>query len=165
MIIENRCPISLHNVDYSFWRSRSVSKKSTSFSNTADSIRSRSVYWRNWKINLWYFRFTGTLNLKGYLVTIYIEKAFGSFSHSFLMAVLKKFDFGSSFLEGIEAVLKNEQSCYQRWHNTSVFQISFFFCGRNFILRHKSKSEYRTIRYLRRFVYIISLCRWDYFPF
>ena len=44
---------------------------------------------------------TGTLNLKGYLVTIDTEKAFGSFSHSFLMAVLKKFDFDSGFLEGI----------------------------------------------------------------
>ena len=33
---------------------------------------------------------TDTLNLKGYLVTIDIEKNFDSLNHSFLMAVLKK---------------------------------------------------------------------------
>ena len=33
---------------------------------------------------------TDTLNYKGYLVTIDIEKNFDSLNHSFLMAVLKK---------------------------------------------------------------------------
>ena len=33
---------------------------------------------------------TDTLNLRGYLVTIDIEKNFDSLNHSFLMAVLKK---------------------------------------------------------------------------
>ena len=39
-----------------------------------------------------------TLHLKGYLVTIDIEKVFDSLNHSFLIPLLKKFDFGPSFL-------------------------------------------------------------------
>ena len=51
-----------------------------------------------------------TLNLEGYLVTIDIEKAFDSLNHSFLIPFLKKFGFGPSFLEWIEAVLRNQES-------------------------------------------------------
>ena len=50
-----------------------------------------------------------TSNLKGYLVTIGIERAFDSLNHSFLMAVLKKIGFCPSFLEWIEAILKNQE--------------------------------------------------------
>ena len=159
------CPISLHNVDYSFWSSRSMSKKSASLVTQQTAFVQDRCIDETGKLIYDILEITGTLNLKGYLVTIDIEKAFGSFSHSFLMAVLKKFDFDSGFLEGIEAVLKNEQSCYHRWQNTTIFQISFYFCGRNFVLRDKSKSECRRIRYLWLFVYIISLCRWKYFLF
>ena len=49
------------------------------------------------------------LNLKVYLVTIDTEKAFDSLNHSFFMAVLKKLGFGTSFLECIEDVLKNQE--------------------------------------------------------
>ena len=52
-----------------------------------------------------------TLSLKICLITLDIEKAFDSLNHSFLMAVLKKIGFGPSFLEWIEAVLKNQESC------------------------------------------------------
>ena len=48
-----------------------------------------------------------TLNLESYLLTIDIEKAFDSLNHSFLKAVLKRFGFGPSFLEWINAVLKH----------------------------------------------------------
>ena len=63
-----------------------------------------------------------TLNLKGYLVTIDIEKAFDLLIHSFLMAVLKKIGFDPSFLEWIEAVLKNRESCVINARTTSYFK-------------------------------------------
>ena len=40
-----------------------------------------------------------TLNKKGYLVTIDIEKAFDSVNHVFLIAILEKFGFGKTFIE------------------------------------------------------------------
>ena len=36
-----------------------------------------------------------SLNLKGYIVTVDIEKAFVSLSHSFLLACLKKYGYGN----------------------------------------------------------------------
>ena len=40
-----------------------------------------------------------------------IEKAFDSLNHSFLLAVLKKFGFGTSFIKWIEAILNKSESC------------------------------------------------------
>ena len=50
-------------------------------------------------------------NIDGFLVTIDIEKAFDSLNHSFLLAVLKKFGFGTSFINWIEAILNKSESC------------------------------------------------------
>ena len=44
-------------------------------------------------------------NIDGFLVTKDFEKAFDSLNHSFLHAVLKKFGFGTSFINWIEAIL------------------------------------------------------------
>ena len=38
-------------------------------------------------------------NLKGYIVTVDIEKAFDSLSHSFLLACLKKYGYGNDFIK------------------------------------------------------------------
>ena len=38
-----------------------------------------------------------SLNLKGYIVTIGIEKAFDSLSNSFLLACLKIYEYGNDF--------------------------------------------------------------------
>ena len=54
---------------------------------------------------------TDTLNIKSYLVTIDIEDVNNPLSHFSLTTALKKFALGSGFLEWIEAVLKNQQSC------------------------------------------------------
>ena len=40
-----------------------------------------------------------SLNLKGYIVTVDIEKAFDSLSHSFLLACLKKYGYGNDFIK------------------------------------------------------------------
>ena len=40
-----------------------------------------------------------SLNLKGYIVTTDIEKAFDSLSHSFLLVCLIKYGYGSYFIK------------------------------------------------------------------
>ena len=40
-----------------------------------------------------------------------IEKAFDSLNHTFLLAVLKKFSFGTSFINWIETILNKPESC------------------------------------------------------
>ena len=42
------------------------------------------------------------LNIKGYLVTTDIQKAFDSVNHSFLLAVFKAFGFGKDFYIGLK---------------------------------------------------------------
>ena len=41
---------------------------------------------------------TNIHNLRGYMVTIDIEKAFDSVDHTFLLCALRKFDFGNNFI-------------------------------------------------------------------
>ena len=40
-----------------------------------------------------------------------IEKPFDSLNHSFFLAALKKFGFGTSFINWIEAILNKSESC------------------------------------------------------
>ena len=47
------------------------------------------------------------LYMKGYLLTIDIEKAFDSVDHYFLLAILEKYGFKKIFLRWIEALLNN----------------------------------------------------------
>ena len=51
------------------------------------------------------------LNVKGFLVNMNIEKAFGFLDHSFLISVLKRFCFGKNFITWIEILVKDQQSC------------------------------------------------------
>ena len=50
-------------------------------------------------------------NTDGFLVTMDIEKAFDSLNSSFLLAVLKTFFFGTSFIKWIEGILNKSESC------------------------------------------------------
>ena len=54
---------------------------------------------------------TNFLDIEGLLMTVDIEKGFGSINHSFLMWVLKKFGFGSEFRKWIQILMKNLESC------------------------------------------------------
>ena len=47
-------------------------------------------------------------NTGGFLVTIDIERAFDSLDHRFILAVLKKFGFGKSFVSWFEALLNTK---------------------------------------------------------
>lgn len=49
-------------------------------------------------------------NIDGYLVTMDIKKAFDYLEHSFLIAVLEKFNFGENFIDWIKILLKNQES-------------------------------------------------------
>ena len=51
------------------------------------------------------------LNMKGYLLTIDIEKVFDSVNHYFLLAILEKHGFKKNFLRWIENLFKNQESC------------------------------------------------------
>ena len=64
-------------------------------------------------------------NINGFLVTVDIEKAFDSLNHSFLLAVLKKFDFGTSFINWIETILNKPESCViNSGKTTQYFQLN-----------------------------------------
>ena len=52
-----------------------------------------------------------SLNLKGYIVTVDIEKALDSLSHSFLVAYLKKYRYGNDFIKWVEMLLECQESC------------------------------------------------------
>ena len=54
---------------------------------------------------------TNSLDIEGLLMTVNIEKVFRSINHSFLMRVLKKFDFGSGFRKWKQILIKNSESC------------------------------------------------------
>ena len=64
-------------------------------------------------------------NIDGFLVTMDIEKTFDSLNHSFLLAVLKKFGFGTSFIKWIEAILNKSESCViNSGKTTQYFQLN-----------------------------------------
>ena len=61
------------------------------------------------------------LNKEGFLVTIDIEKAFDSVNHHFLIAILEKIGFGTDFIEWINVLLNNQESCTINGGKTSKY--------------------------------------------
>ena len=51
------------------------------------------------------------MKVKGYLVTIDIEKAFNSLSHTFLINVLEKCGFEKTFIDWIKIFLNDQELC------------------------------------------------------
>ena len=62
-----------------------------------------------------------TLELEGVLVTVDIEKAFGSVNHCFLLQILRKFGIGIDFVSWIKTTLKNQESCIINGGKTSRY--------------------------------------------
>ena len=62
-----------------------------------------------------------TLELEGVLVTVDIEKAFGSVNHCFLLQILRKFGIGIDFVSWIKTTLKNQESCIINGRKTSRY--------------------------------------------
>ena len=60
-----------------------------------------------------------SLNLKGYIVTVDIEKAFDSLSHSFLLVCLKIYGYGNDFIKWVEMLLECRESCIINGGNTT----------------------------------------------
>ena len=54
---------------------------------------------------------TEKFKIKGYLVTIHIEKAFDSLDHRFLLTTLEKVGFGTNFIDWIKIFLSKQKSC------------------------------------------------------
>ena len=52
-----------------------------------------------------------SLNFKGYIVTVDIERGVDSLSHSFLVAYLKKYGYGNDFIKWVEMLLECQESC------------------------------------------------------
>ena len=63
------------------------------------------------RLILYILEISNVLNLRGYIVTVDIEKAFDSLSHSFLLACLKKFGFGHDFIRWVTILLQSQESC------------------------------------------------------
>ena len=94
-------------------------------------------------------------NTDSFLVAIDTEKAFDSLSHSFLLvfllAVLKKFGFGTTFIDCIEAILnKSDSYVINSGKTTQYFQLNrgafqrdpisaylFYFSNRSLICSNK----------------------------
>ena len=51
------------------------------------------------------------MKVKGYLVTIDIEKAFDSLDHTFLIIVLEKSGFGKTLINWIKIFLNDQELC------------------------------------------------------
>ena len=63
-------------------------------------------------------------SLKGYIVTVDIEKAFDSLSHSFLLVCLKKYEYGNYFIKWVEMLLKyQEPSIINEGNTTKYFKL------------------------------------------
>ena len=62
-----------------------------------------------------------SLNLKGYIVTVDIEKAFDSLSHSFLLVCLKKYGYGNDFIKWVEMLFECQESCIINGGNTTKY--------------------------------------------
>ena len=64
---------------------------------------------------------TVILNKERYLVATDIEKAFDSFDHTFLISVLKKVGFGNNFVNWIETLISEQESCVINGGNTTQY--------------------------------------------
>ena len=51
------------------------------------------------------------LQIKDFLVTVEIEKAFDSINHCFLIKVFEKYDLEKNFIKWIKILLQNQESC------------------------------------------------------
>ena len=53
---------------------------------------------------------SNVFNLRGYIVTVDIEKAFDSLSHSFRLACLEKYGIGHDFIRWVKTLLESQES-------------------------------------------------------
>ena len=121
--IKNWRPISLLSVDYKIiatalaTRLKETQPKLIYFQQTA-YVKNRFIG-EGGRLISDILEMIESLNLKGYIVTINIEKVFDSLSHSFLLACLKKYGYGNDFIKWVEMLLECQESCIINGGNTT----------------------------------------------
>ena len=61
------------------------------------------------------------LQIKGFLMTVDIEKAFDSINHCFLIKVLEKYGFEKDFIKWIKILLQNQESRFVNGRTTTNY--------------------------------------------
>ena len=123
--IKNWRPISLLSVDYKIiatalaTRLKETQPKLIYFQQTA-YVKNRFIG-EGGRLISDILEMIESLNLKGYIVTINIEKVFDSLSHSFLLACLKKYGYGNDFIKWVEMLLECQESCIINGGNTTKY--------------------------------------------
>ena len=114
-LISNWRPISLLNVDYKIISKILASRLKKVLPNLISSQQTAYVAQRcineSGRLISDLLSVTKKMKVKGYLVTIDIEKAFDSLDHTFLISALEKFGFGKAFIDWIKIFLNEQESC------------------------------------------------------
>ena len=101
--------------------------------------------------------------MRGYIVTVDIEKAFGSLSHSFLLACPKKFGFGHDIIRWVTILVESQESgIFNARVTTSYFSLEkdarqgdsvsaylFTLCLEVLFLLHKANHKIRGLNILQ----------------
>ena len=64
---------------------------------------------------------TEMVNKEGFILAMDIEKSFDSSYHTFLVSVLKKFGFGTNFIDWIQVLINGQESCVLNARNTTPY--------------------------------------------
>ena len=67
--------------------------------------------------------YTDRENYEGYMFAGDIEKAFDSLYHNFILAVLAKIGLGSDFIQWVQTLLNDQQSCVMNNGTTGYFKL------------------------------------------
>ena len=123
--IKNWRPFYLFNVDYKIISKALASRLKKALPNLTSPQQTEYVESRfigeSGRLIADIIEITDILNKEGFLVTMDIEKAFHSLDHTFLISVLKKFGFGNNFVNWIETLISEQDSCIINGRNTTQY--------------------------------------------
>ena len=127
-LISNWRPLSLLNVDHKIISKIFASRLKKVLPNLISSQQSAYVAQRcinkSERLISDLLSVTKKMKVKGYLVTIDIEKAFDSLDRTFLLSVLDKFGFRKTFIDWIKIFLNEQESCLiNGWITTKYFKL------------------------------------------
>ena len=113
--IKNCRPISLLHVDYKIMSKALATKLKETLSDLISCQQTAYVKSRfigeGCRLISDVLETSIVLNLRGYIVTADIKKAFDSVSNSILLVCLKKFGFGHDFIRLFTVLLESQESC------------------------------------------------------
>lgn len=124
-LLKNWRPISLLNTDYKI-ASKAIAQRLTKYlhkiihPNQAGYVKGRNIS-ENIRTLLDILDYLKQTDKPGILINIDFKKAFDSIEWTFLREVLKKFNFGNSFIHWIEVFYKNISSCMINKGKTSQY--------------------------------------------